>query len=57
MSVLGWGVHNTIVIPMGEVSDPNTWFDARLYNNLELHLTNGGAGGEDNVVSEQLRGY
>lgn len=57
MTVLGWAMHNTLIIPMGLQSDPDTWFDAKVFNNLELHLTQGDASGEDNVVLERVYQY
>lgn len=53
MLVKGWALHNTLIIPMGEQNTPETWFDARAFNNLELHLTQGDADGEDNMCIEQ----
>jgi len=53
----GWAVHNTMIWPFGRQDVPEEWFDARLYNNVRLYLTQGNAGAEANVAVQQLRTY
>lgn len=55
--ICGWAIHNTLVYPFGDPREPETWFDAKQFNTLELHLTNGDASAEDNVVVEQVYQY
>lgn len=53
----GWAIHNTLLMPFGRLDVAEEWFDARLYNNVRLYLTQGNAGAEVNVCVQQLRNY
>lgn len=55
--VTGMPLFQTHIYPFGRKNDPDTWFDARQHNKLDLFLTNGNAGGEVSVCCEQVYQY
>jgi hypothetical protein len=55
--VLGWMPFNCLQLDLGDYDDPSGWFDATQFNNVQLQLTNTGAGSAASVVIEQEKVY
>jgi hypothetical protein len=56
-AVEGLPVFQTYIYPFGRLNDPDSWYDARQNNKLDLYLTNANAGGEISVCCEQVYSY
>lgn len=58
--IQGGSLHSTIYLPFGILTEPNTYFDPKIWADIELILTQGCPAGELGAVSlvmQQLRSY
>jgi len=57
--VKGWCPHNTIVLPMGDLQDPEDWFDTAALKNLKLSVKGGASltAGTCEITAQQFRKY
>ena len=53
-SIEGHSLHCSLPIPMGQMDDPDTWFDPTVYKKLELITTEASAT-NNTLVAEQVR--
>jgi hypothetical protein len=55
--VKGWCPHNTIVLPMGDLEDPEDWFDPAALKNLKLSIKGGASltAGTCEIFAQQFR--
>lgn len=57
ISTKGTGFENCFVIPMGRKNDPETWFPANQFGNIDLYITQGDADAEVQVLVQEARPY
>lgn len=57
ISVTGWGFHNLMIYPFGDINNPADWLDPRNARKLDYILTQGGAGAEVDVAVETVYTY
>lgn len=53
----GWMPFSCLQFDLGEWDDPSSWLDATLFKNIQLELTQSGAGAVASVLVEQLYTY
>lgn len=53
----GLAFQNCMIIPFGRLDFPEEWFTAQEYGNVKLYLTQGNAGADVNVCTQQARLY
>ena len=57
ISVVGQALWNCLHFPFGVLSDPATYLMAPEHGDIKVHITQGNAGAECNIVLSQLRSY
>ena len=57
ITVLGTAYENCYVIPFGRKNEPETWFPASRFKNIDLFLTQKEADGEVQVALQEVRPY
>jgi len=56
--IKGVSLHSTLFLPFGILSDPTTYFDPKLWTDIELILTQAGDWSPSNqIILQQLRSY
>lgn len=55
LNVNGYAPNSCVIIPFGDLHDPNSLFPAQEYDDLELQLTGESGAGAVRVVIQQLR--
>ncbi|MFQ6008224.1 MAG: hypothetical protein ACE5K8_04655 [Candidatus Zixiibacteriota bacterium] len=55
LRINGYCPFGSIVVPLGDPNDPETWFDPTLYGSVDLVLTQGAAGATCNTILQQVR--
>lgn len=53
----GSGYHCTWCVPFGSLNQPEEWFDPTVHKSVRLLATQGNAGGDADVVLQQVRHY